>query len=635
MRAGWCCTFALGIWTAACGDPSVPLSSSDAGRFRDDASVRVDASVRDDASAREDVGMADREGPAVLSTTPANGASEVGRNATITVRFDEAIDPSSVTAATFLVEGAPGTLTVEGAVVIFSPASLFAPAATQRVRLTTGITDLAGNALGSEYSFAFTTAREGALDVTPPVIVATSPSDGAIDVRVDTSVDVFFSEDIDPASVTSATLAVAGVAGSVSVSGSTAVFTPTAPLAPGTEYRVDIGSSIADRAGNTLGAAASIGFTTGRGGSGGRWIGDPVSLASGVYSTIAGSGRTVHFARGAGGDISYRRSEDEGVTWTSDVTIGTGWLYLEDPMVADGNDVYIAYVNDTVARRDFFGTRNCGDIFFRFSRDNGRTWSSVARLTTAQGVFRLSMAVSGSTVHLVWMDLRRETTWDVYYRRSTDRGVTWETEQRLVTGEGPIGAERPQLAVSGELVHVVWMDGRHRLPPCRIEGGTILPECTELYYKRSLDGGVTWGADIRMTRDMGYAGRPEVAATGDITLITYDSGPVGGGGTVDEYLFRSTDRGATFGAPIRLTDGAGDESHSYLIGGTTSHLVWSGEGVRYRISRDSGASWGAEELVGASGETAPLLAITDNHVHSIWWDSATGTILYRRRTLSD
>lgn len=41
------------------------------------------------------------------------------------------------------------------------------------------------------------------------------------------------------------------------------------------------------------------------------------------------------------------------------------------------------------------------------------------------------------------------------------------------------------IAASGDSIHVVWSDNR--------DGND------EIYYKRSVDGGLTWGDDIRLT----------------------------------------------------------------------------------------------------------------------------------------
>jgi hypothetical protein len=56
---------------------------------------------------------------------------------------------------------------------------------------------------------------------------------------------------------------------------------------------------------------------------------------------IAAAGGTVHVVYG-NSDIRYRRSTDAGITWSTERVIGTGVLHLTDPIIADGNDVWIS-----------------------------------------------------------------------------------------------------------------------------------------------------------------------------------------------------------------------------------------------------------------------------------------------------
>jgi hypothetical protein len=105
--------------------------------------------------------------PTILATAPADGASNVGPNATITVTFSEPVDASSVTAATFQVsplQGAniAGTIVVNGAQATFTPAAPLLPDTTYNVLLTTGITDVDGAPLANPYAWSFRTGANAA-----------------------------------------------------------------------------------------------------------------------------------------------------------------------------------------------------------------------------------------------------------------------------------------------------------------------------------------------------------------------------------------------------------------------------------------------------------------------------------------
>src|SRR6185503_14609084 len=95
---------------------------------------------------------ADTTVPTVSATVPVNAATGVAISGKIAAAFSEAMDPSTITAATFTLK--QGTTAVAGAVsyvgvtATFTPASTLAPGATFTATVTTGAKGLLlGNAL--------------------------------------------------------------------------------------------------------------------------------------------------------------------------------------------------------------------------------------------------------------------------------------------------------------------------------------------------------------------------------------------------------------------------------------------------------------------------------------------------------
>ena len=357
------------------------------------------------------------------------------------------------------------------------------------------------------------------------------------------------------------------------------------------------------------------------------------------YRAVAASGRTVHLFSGDNG-IFHRRSLDEGETWSDPTKVADGRIYLEDPVAAEGENVYLVFAKDLRNVSDWCCGRDLGNVYVRISRDKGVTWEPEVRLSSSQGMFRLSVAASGSSVHVVWMGYR-SGVWDVYYRRSLDEGRTWEPEFKLVSGaSSQMGAERPQLALSGNYVHVVWMDGRDKNPSCTLEGTVILPECTEVYYKRSSDLGSTWEPDVRFTSGMGYAGRPDVSASDSLVAVVFDNddGTYNG---LEQMVLISLDNGSTWSSSQRLSFAPGDSGHGAILAiGPNVQLAWHDRrdgnfSVFFRASINSGATWLSEERISSvpGSFSTPLLAATVNFVHAIWLSPgvALDTIFYRRR----
>ena len=77
-------------------------------------------------------------------------------------------------------------------------------------------------------------------------------------------------------------------------------------------------------------------------------------------------------------------------------------------------------------------------------------------------------------MHVVWSGSRDGGNAEIYYKRSTDGGSSWEAGKRLTDNSA---VSKASVSVSGSVVHVVWSDER--------DGNY------EIYYKRDLTGNVT------------------------------------------------------------------------------------------------------------------------------------------------
>jgi hypothetical protein len=101
-----------------------------------------------------------------------------------------------------------------------------------------------------------------------PSVVRTDPPPGKRDVSLNSFVVIVFSEPVDPATVTGATLGLeqAGtpVEGQITVSadGLEATFQPAADLLPGTDYTIVVKNGIRDSDGSELSASLTANFTT-------------------------------------------------------------------------------------------------------------------------------------------------------------------------------------------------------------------------------------------------------------------------------------------------------------------------------------------------------------------------------------
>ena len=104
----------------------------------------------------------DSTAPLVSSVSPSNGSTNVAINTHPTAVFNEALNPTTVTTSSVLCTTSgnvsmPGTVSYAGNAITFTPSNPWAYATSYTITLTNSITDVAGNALATEYSWSFTT----------------------------------------------------------------------------------------------------------------------------------------------------------------------------------------------------------------------------------------------------------------------------------------------------------------------------------------------------------------------------------------------------------------------------------------------------------------------------------------------
>mgnify|MGYP002400213431 CR=1 FL=1 len=101
--------------------------------------------------------------PTVLSTVPVDGSTGVATTTVISATFSAAMNPATINTTNFTVTtgltGVLGTVTYNSAtrVATFIPVGVLAGGTSFIVRITTGVTDLSGNALASDKVWTFTT----------------------------------------------------------------------------------------------------------------------------------------------------------------------------------------------------------------------------------------------------------------------------------------------------------------------------------------------------------------------------------------------------------------------------------------------------------------------------------------------
>jgi len=131
----------------------------------------TDSAVTDGATA--DAG--DTTAPTVVSVVPADGAPAFPTNRTVSALFSEAMNPTTLTTASFQLTG-PGASAIDGAVTasglraVFNPLADLDPDTRYEARITTGAEDPAGNALASDFVWTFRTGLDLSLGPDPVLL---------------------------------------------------------------------------------------------------------------------------------------------------------------------------------------------------------------------------------------------------------------------------------------------------------------------------------------------------------------------------------------------------------------------------------------------------------------------------------
>ena len=333
--------------------------------------------------------------PTVSSTNPANAATGVTLSQKIAATFSKAMDSSTITTTTFTLKqgttAVAGTLSYAGRTATFTPTTNLAASTLYTATITSGAKDLAGNALGSNFVWTFTTGT--ASNASAPTVTSTVPAASAAGVGINQTINATFSTGMDPSTINTGTFTVAGpgvtpVTGTVTYNATSnvATFTPTSSLTSSATFTATVTTGAKDLSGNPLAANKVWTFTTGATTTGQA----PVNLRSlSTFVAVAGAGLTNSNSGGTttlNGDVGLNPTATclgDGIACAALDPKINGTLYANDPagIAAQAKaDLLLAYSDAT-------------------GRPPGTLEADLSGMTLAPGVYTsgstMSIAVSG------------------------------------------------------------------------------------------------------------------------------------------------------------------------------------------------------------------------------------------------
>ena len=220
------------------------------------------------------------------------------------------------------------------------------------------------------------------------------------------------------------------------------------------------------------------------------------------------------------------------------------------------------------------------------------------------------IGVSGDSVHVVWVDRFSSHKGAIYYRHSLDTGITWSNPIALTDLNGD--AWLPTIAVNGPNIHVAW----------RVDD-TITNKRTS-WYKHSTDGGTAWGPNVFIDSTADW---PAIAVSGNYVYIVNDRIVSQNPYNTEIFFLRSLNNGVTWSAEQRLTFANGrSEDEGISAQGSHIHMAWNDNRtgqfqIIYKESSDYGATWDSDIVVMPPFDYGTMVSIDGSHTDVI----ATGT----------
>ncbi|PKL78639.1 MAG: glycosyl hydrolase [Ignavibacteriae bacterium HGW-Ignavibacteriae-4] len=271
-----------------------------------------------------------------------------------------------------------------------------------------------------------------------------------------------------------------------------------------------------------------------------------------------------HLSNTPGGNwidrIVCQKSEDEGDTWSNGSYTGLSGTKAQDKQWSaidrNNNNIYLTWTEF-----DKYGSSNTADssrILFSKSLDAGETWSEPKKINQVSGdCIDNDNTVEGAVpavgpngeVYVSWASAR-----GIVFNRSTDEGETWMIEDIIVDSlSGGWAYDIPGILRCNGLpvtkcdlsggpnhgtIYINWSDQKNGL------------DNTDIWLKKSTDGGNTWSESIRVNDDnsekhqfLTWMDIDQI--NGNLFFVFYDRRNYDDTKT-DVYMALSTDGGSKF-----------------------------------------------------------------------------------------
>lgn len=278
---------------------------------------------------------------------------------------------------------------------------------------------------------------------------------------------------------------------------------------------------------------------------------------------------------------------------------GLGWF--ADLAIGPSGSVHVIWYRGTASGKG--AERAIVDLLMYRRLERG-TWSppnDVAVAGTGGYTVRNSVAFGpDGRLHV----LLRNTTRVVQISAPWD--AAWSAHgwsaPRAISGAG--AAYYSALAIDGRgVLHALWSEA---IPDDPQKPRAECPSCSDLFYRRSGDGGDSWSPPVNLSQSSDGENRPQILVDRRGRLhAVWDEGAdwyAGAGIPAAGVYRRSDDGGASWSAPVRfrVASGAVQQTALALTGDGDPLVVYRGvhdDRLYMQRSADGGATWGAPSQI--------------------------------------
>ena len=247
------------------------------------------------------------------------------------------------------------------------------------------------------------------------------------------------------------------------------------------------------------------------------------------------------WARNIRGNYSlfYMTSSDTGASWSTEASLTTDLGINTAPAILQTVDGMIWLV---------WSSNRTGiyDLYCKTSSDEGLSWSDETRLTTDPS-YDLSPSITQTVDGMIWLvwSSGRTGDYDLYYKTSSNGGLSWSTETRLTAD--PHLDKLPSIAQTSDgRIWVFWSSDRQGDP--------------DIFYK--VYDGLSWSSDTPMGTAPTLDKDPSILQTRDGTIWVFWSSrsPKDAATATDDlYYTCSYDNGVSWSGDTQLTTDANDD----------------------------------------------------------------------------